>query len=272
VKEHLTFGEWLHKQRRALDLSRQNLADQVGCAEITLRRIEAGALKPSKELATVLLEKLGVPKVEVGQWVRFARGLAEMPHDPFIPDANKQIPSQASTITLPTGTVTFLYSDLVGFTRRFEHDPDTALELLAHHDQLLHPLMAEFGGKVFNVRGDNFVVAFTDPLRAVEAAVYARSLIEKEDWGAVGPVQTKMTLHVGQAKTHPGGGYVSLSLGYLERMERLAAQSGQIILSQAMADAVRAHLSKKIQLVDLGEHVISTREPAMHLFQLVVSE
>ena len=58
VKEPLPFSEWLRKQRRALDLSRQDLADQAGCAEITLRRIEAGALKPSKDLALLLLEEV----------------------------------------------------------------------------------------------------------------------------------------------------------------------------------------------------------------------
>ena len=106
-------------------------------------------------------------------------------------------------------------------------------------------------------------------LRAVEAAIHEQSLLAKEDWGAMAPVQTKLTLHVGQAKMYPGGRYVSFSLGHLEPMQKLA-QNGQIVLSQAMADAVGAHLPKNIQLIDLGEHVISSQEPAMHLFQLAV--
>ena len=79
VEESLPFGEWLRKQRRAMDLSRQQLADQAGCAEITLRRIEGGTLKPSKELATSLLEKVGIPKNELDLWVKFARGASEIP-------------------------------------------------------------------------------------------------------------------------------------------------------------------------------------------------
>lgn len=273
MKKSLPFGEWLRKQRRALDLSRQDLADQAGCAEVTLRRIEAGTLKPSKELALILLEKVGIPQNEREQWTSYARGLAGLPDDRFhsARDVGEPTPAPITVIpSLPTGTVVFLYSDLAGFTPRWENDPESALELLAHHDRLLHPMMAEYGGKVFNVRGDNFVAAFTDPLRAVEAAIHAQSLFAKEDWGAMAPVQTRMTLHVGQAKMHSGGGYVSLSLGYLELMEKLT-QVGQIILSQAMADAVRAHLPKNIRLIDLGEHLISLREPAMHLFQLAVS-
>ena len=62
--QEISFGEWLRKRRRALDLTRQALADQVCCAEVTLRRIEAGTLKPFKESASILLEKFGIPKAE----------------------------------------------------------------------------------------------------------------------------------------------------------------------------------------------------------------
>src|SRR5215216_4529403 len=77
--EEISFGEWLHQRRRMLDLTQQALADQVGCARITLRRIEAGVLKPSKELALILLEKLNVPSEEYEAWLRFARGLSGFP-------------------------------------------------------------------------------------------------------------------------------------------------------------------------------------------------
>jgi len=79
MQEEISFGEWLRKQRRSLDLSRQALADQVGCAEVTLRRIEAGTLKPSQELASILLEKVGIPKADHSQWISFARGLSSLP-------------------------------------------------------------------------------------------------------------------------------------------------------------------------------------------------
>jgi predicted ATPase/DNA-binding XRE family transcriptional regulator len=79
MADEISFGKWLRKQRRALDLSRQSFADQVGCAEVTLRRIEAGTLKPSKELANILLEKLSIPETERSQWVSFARGISGLP-------------------------------------------------------------------------------------------------------------------------------------------------------------------------------------------------
>src|SRR5690242_16700940 len=80
MQEQISFGMWLRKQRRALELSRQAFAAQVGCAEVTLRRIEVGTLKPSKELAALLLEKLGIPESERLQWIAFARGVSGLPH------------------------------------------------------------------------------------------------------------------------------------------------------------------------------------------------
>jgi len=77
--KRLTFGKWLRQQRRTLDLTQEVFADQVGCARITLRRIESDALKPSKELALILLEKAGIPKSEREAWLPFTRGLAELP-------------------------------------------------------------------------------------------------------------------------------------------------------------------------------------------------
>jgi predicted ATPase/DNA-binding XRE family transcriptional regulator len=98
MAEDLSFGPWLRKQRRVLDLSRQAFADQVGCAEVTLRRIEAGTLKPSTELASILLEKLGIPETERPQWIFFARGLSAFPSQ-SIPSSNKPLTNLPAPLT-----------------------------------------------------------------------------------------------------------------------------------------------------------------------------
>src|SRR5262245_59089447 len=98
----ISFGTWLRSRRRILDLTQQALADQAGCARITLRRIEADALKPSKELAHILLEKLGIPEFERPQWVLFARGLSSIPTHPA--DVS---PGQPLT-NLPASLTTFI--------------------------------------------------------------------------------------------------------------------------------------------------------------------
>ena len=92
MPESISFGTWLRQHRRALDLTQKALADQVGCAEITVRRMEADEYKPSNELALVLFEKLGIPEPERPQWVRFARGLANIQTitaTPFLPREQK---------------------------------------------------------------------------------------------------------------------------------------------------------------------------------------
>jgi len=99
MKKELSFGTWLYHQRRALDLTRKALASQVGCAEVTLRRIENGALKPSKELAYILLEKIGVPESERAQWVQFARGLTEYPEQPPASSPSKSLTNLPSLLT-----------------------------------------------------------------------------------------------------------------------------------------------------------------------------
>ena len=98
MQQEITFGEWLRKQRRSLDLSRQAFAAQVGCAEVTLRRIEVGTLKPSKELANLLVEKLGIPEAEHSQWISFARGLSGFPLSSF-PSSNESINNLPAPLT-----------------------------------------------------------------------------------------------------------------------------------------------------------------------------
>jgi predicted ATPase/DNA-binding XRE family transcriptional regulator len=100
--EEISFGEWLRQRRRMLDFTQQSLADQVGCARITLRRIESGGRRPSKELAQILLSKLGVPEKEHLQWIPFARGLSGFPAKP-----SNSFTSKPST-NLPAPLTTFI--------------------------------------------------------------------------------------------------------------------------------------------------------------------
>ncbi len=100
--EEITFGKWLRGERRRLDLSRQALAKQAGCAEITLRRIESDTLKPSRELAQLLLEQLGIPETDLDRWILFARGLSGYPNQP---EASNPVKTPSS---LPVYLTTFV--------------------------------------------------------------------------------------------------------------------------------------------------------------------
>ena len=103
MPESVSFGTWLRQRRRALDLTQKALAREVGCAEITVRRMEADEYKPSHDLALVLLETLGVPKSERAQWVRFARGLAEYPKSQPAPS-----PAREQITNLPIPLTSFI--------------------------------------------------------------------------------------------------------------------------------------------------------------------
>ena len=100
--DYISFGEWLRQRRHILDLTQQELADLVGCARITLRRIEAGGLKPSRELAQILLEKLEAPSSKDEAWLRFARGLSGFPESPVDSSASRP------ATNLPTLLTTFI--------------------------------------------------------------------------------------------------------------------------------------------------------------------
>ncbi len=119
MTENISFGTWLRQRRRALDLTQQAFADQVGCARITLSRIEADTLKPSKELALILLEKVSIPPSERGQWVRFARG-------------QSSLPSKAIQRLTPTRPQTNLPASLTSFIGR-EKEQKEIIKLIGKH-------------------------------------------------------------------------------------------------------------------------------------------
>jgi predicted ATPase/DNA-binding XRE family transcriptional regulator len=119
MPETISFGTWLRQHRRALDLTQKALANQVGCAEITVRRMEADEYKPSNELALVLFEKLGIPESKRPQWVRFARGVSEYPN---LHASSSQSREQKTNLPIP----------LTSFIGR-EKEVERIQHRLAHH-------------------------------------------------------------------------------------------------------------------------------------------
>jgi predicted ATPase/DNA-binding XRE family transcriptional regulator len=185
MPESISFGTWLRQQRRAFDLTQKAFADQVGCAEITVRRMEADEYKPSKELALVLFEKLGIPEPERAQWVRFARGISNLPiqsiPQPNKPNSNLPVSltsfigrekeqSEAVSLIDKHRLVTLTGSGGVGKTRfaikigeqLLEHYPDGVwlIELTSLNDPSLLPQIA---ATVFGLR-TQAGISYTDLL------------------------------------------------------------------------------------------------------------
>src|ERR687897_888284 len=88
---------------------------------------------------------------------------------------------------LPSGTVTFLFTDIEGSTARWERDPVAMGAAMPRHDALLNRAVEEHGGRVFKTLGDGICAAFPDAVSAVAAAVEAQRVLMVQDWGGLGP-------------------------------------------------------------------------------------
>jgi transcriptional regulator with XRE-family HTH domain len=107
MSDETSFGRWLQRRRKALDLTQGELARRVGCAVETLRKIEADARRPSRQIAERLADALELPKAEDAAFVRAARG--ELTVDRLAPP--RQSVSEGAlgaAVALPRGTITFL--------------------------------------------------------------------------------------------------------------------------------------------------------------------
>jgi predicted ATPase/class 3 adenylate cyclase len=157
-------------------------------------------------------------------------------------------------VPLPQGTVTFLFTDIEGSTRLLEERGNEYAELLAGHHHALRGEFASHGGVEVNTQGDAFFVAFAKASDALAAAAARDALGD-------GPIRVRMGLHTGEP-TVTGEDYGGIDV---HRAARIAAagHGGQILLSQATRDLVRAD-----RLRDLGVHRLKDLAAPEHLYQL----
>jgi predicted ATPase/class 3 adenylate cyclase len=167
---------------------------------------------------------------------------------------------------LPTGTVTFLFTDLEGSTRLWEEHPEAMHAALARHDGILRGAVEAQGGQVVKGRGDGLHAVFGTAEAAVSAAVASQLALGRELWGVTGPLRVRMGLHTGAAERR-GGDYFGPALNRAARVMGVA-HPGQVLCSQATADLVADSLSEGLGLVDLGEHRLRDLSRPERLFQV----
>jgi predicted ATPase/class 3 adenylate cyclase len=167
---------------------------------------------------------------------------------------------------LPSGTVTFLFTDVEGSTRLWEDHPDVMHDALARHDEIVRDAIESHGGHVVKTTGDGFHAAFATARDAVDAALSAQQALGGEPPVQGVTVKVRMGVHTGEARVRDGDYYGSA----LNRAARLMAvgHGGQIVCSQATADLAREALAEGIALVDLGEHRLRDLSQPERVFQV----
>src|SRR6266849_6022704 len=167
---------------------------------------------------------------------------------------------------LPTGTVTFLFTDIEGSTTRWEQYPEAMRTALARHDTLLRSVITAHNGFVFKMVGDAVYAAFALPADAVSAALAAQRAVAAEQWGEVGPLRVRMALHTGAAQSRDED-YFGPTLNRVARVLS-TGYGGQILLSVATLELVRDDLPAGVSVQDLGEHALKDLLRPEHVYQL----
>jgi predicted ATPase/class 3 adenylate cyclase len=171
---------------------------------------------------------------------------------------------------LPTGTLTFLFSDIEGSTRLVQVLGAGYPGVLERHQALLRAAFDEAGGVEVATEGDSFFVVFRSALAAVGAAAAAHRALAAEPWpDDSGGVRVRMGLHTGEAILG-GDNYVGLDVHRAARIGA-AAHGGQIIISDMTRGLVAGSLPPDLSLRDLGEHRLKDIDEAERLFQVAVS-
>jgi len=167
---------------------------------------------------------------------------------------------------LPTGTVTFLFTDLEGSTRLWEEHPDTMGDALARHDEILREAVAHHGGAIVKTTGDGVHAAFTSARAGVDAALEAQRRLQATEWETPVPLLVRMGLNTGEAELRDGD-YYGQSVNRAARI-MAAAHGGQVAISGTTAQLLEDSLPPGVGLVDLGEHRLRDLARTERVFQV----
>jgi predicted ATPase/class 3 adenylate cyclase len=174
----------------------------------------------------------------------------------------------------PSGTVTFLFTDIEGSTRLSQQYSESMPALLARHNEILDQAITAHGGFTFHTAGDSYAVAFHNTRDALGAALDIQRALYKELWSPA-PIKIRMGIHNGVAQLEDASGSPRYS-GYttLSMSQRVmsAGHGGQILLSQMAVDLISDRLPAEVQLKDMGEYRLKDIVQPAHLYQVVVPD
>jgi predicted ATPase/class 3 adenylate cyclase len=168
---------------------------------------------------------------------------------------------------LPSGTVTFLFSDAEGSTLRWERDRAGMETAIRRHDDLMRAAIAEHRGHVFKTIGDAFCAVFARPDDAIAAALDAQRALLAEDFSTVDGLPVRMAVHTGTAEEREGD-YFGPTVNRVARLLAIG-NGGQILVSGVTTDLVQGSLPAQASLQDLGAHRLRDLTYPEQVYQLV---
>jgi len=172
---------------------------------------------------------------------------------------------------LPSGTVTFLLTDIEGSTKLAQEHPDEMPVLLTRHNEILNQAIEAHNGYLFRTAGDAYCVAFHNPRDALDAALDAQRLLNHESWSPA-PIKVRMGIHTGAAQPEGEANYSGYTTLALVQRVMSAGHGGQILISQTVRDLLASNLPDDVNLIDMGEHHLKDVLQQQHLYQLQTSD
>jgi predicted ATPase/class 3 adenylate cyclase len=168
---------------------------------------------------------------------------------------------------MPSGTVTFLFTDIEGSTRLLGQFPHAYPAALVRHDTLLRQAIESHSGWVFETVGDAFYAAFARPSDAVAAAIDAQRALLREQWGELEAIKARMGLHTGEVEVR-GQHYFGTALYRCARLMAIG-HGGQTLVSDATSQLVRDSLPTGASLQDEGTHRLKDLASPERVWQLI---
>ena len=167
----------------------------------------------------------------------------------------------------PSGTITFLFTDIEGSTLLWEAHREAMRGALALHDEILRGAIEAAGGYVFATGGDAFSVAFASAEAAIDAALSGQLGLQSADWGATGRLKVRMAIHTGSAEERDGN-YFGPPLNRCARILS-AADGDDVLVSLTTQQLLRGRLPPDSELVDIGEIRLKDLGLSDRMFRLI---
>ena len=259
--------------RKAANLTQEELAEQAGLSRRGINDLERGArLTPRRDTTELLADALGLVGEDRAAFFATARHglLASSPSDTPSEPVPAATLNRTASSALPTGTVTFLFTDIEGSTKLLQRLGADYAHALGEHQALLRAAFAAHDGVEVDTQGDAFFVAFATAPEAVAAAAEATRALAAHAWPEGTTLRVRMGLHTGTPQV-VADHYVGLDV---HRAARIAAagHGGQVLLSQATRALVEQRLPEGCALRDLGAHRLKDLQHPEHITQLVLAD